>query len=272
MPTTAASLTPASRASVVSRSRFPVADSRHSAHAGTVHRSCARLVIRRLVAASAAAVALLAPPGASASTNDLVVPAVGPQHGTVVLLHPGGWIGGSQTDEAVLAQLLSLHGWRSVSLAYPLWNLPAAYSAATEATRTWRRPGQPLVAIGESAGGGIAEWLAARRRVDSAFAVGGPADFRTWRLIQPGAPWAFWPAAVGIGGQLWRWSPARVFEAERSAPLVVYQSLDDQVVEPAQAREMKARGAEVHWLRGSHLTDTSWQSDVLARLGATTRP
>jgi acetyl esterase/lipase len=212
------------------------------------------------------------PPLPVAVAGGTLVPALGTEQGTVLLFHSGGWLGGSEQSEVGLAQLFSLHGWRAISVAYPLHDVPGAYRAASEAATTWRSPGKPLVAVGESAGGAIAEWLAARRRVDAAAAVGAPADFRTWRLIQPHAPWSSWPASVGIRGQLWRWSPARVYDAQRSAPLFVYHSLDDRVVEPAQARTMRARGAQLHWLHGDHLTDTSWQADALARLGAVTRP
>lgn len=223
-----------------------------------------RLIVGALVTAT------ISLPAAPARAGDLVVPARGPERGTALLFRRGAWMGGSESDMLDLAQQFSERGWRGVSVAYPLHDVPGSYQAAAVAATAYRTASEPLVAVGESAGGTIAEWLAARARVDRAVAVAAPSDFSRWRLIH-GGPWPWWPAAVGIEDELWRWSPARLYRARTSAPLAVYQSRDDAVVEPAQAREMHARGAELHWLRGDHLADTSWRPAVVAKLTSTRR-
>jgi acetyl esterase/lipase len=89
----------------------------------------------------------------------------------------------------------------------------------------------PVIAFGESAGGTIALWLAAHRRVDWAISVGGPTDFTRW--------------APSFGQrQAWRYSPARL-RGDRAS---IYHWTRDPVLDPAQAR--RVRGADVHLLEG----------------------
>jgi hypothetical protein len=89
----------------------------------------------------------------------------------------------------------------------------------------------PVIAFGELAGGTIALWLAAHRRVDWAISVGGPTDFTRWgpSFRQRDA---------------WRYSPARL----RGDCASIYHWTRDPVLDPAQAR--KVRGADVHLLEG----------------------
>ena len=89
--------------------------------------------------------------------------------------------------------------------------------------------------------------------------------------MQPDGTWPSWASTVGLGADLWRWSPARIFDARRSAPLLVYHSRDDGTVEPGQAHEMVRRGARAVWLRGDHLADQRWRPTVVGRLLAATR-
>lgn len=89
---------------------------------------------------------------------------------TVVLIHGGGF-----TSRAALANKLAISeaGWKTVEVSYPFGDVAAAYRAvAAQIPKSG-----PVIAFGESAGGTIALWLAAHRRVDCAISVGGPTDF-----------------------------------------------------------------------------------------------
>lgn len=192
----------------------------------------------------------------------------GAHRGTALLFHSGGWMGGSAADELPNALLLQAAGWRAVAVDYPRGSIVGSYRAALQAAAAYREPGHPLIAVGESAGGSIAEWLAGRRRVDASYAVAAPADFVTWPLVPE------WRSAIQIGEDPWRWSPARIYQRPASAPLIVYHSRGDSVVPAAQALELVKRGARAYWLDGEHLADTRWRADLLVRIsrGVATRP
>jgi acetyl esterase/lipase len=227
---------------------------------------------RRGIAAILATLVACAAP-AAARAHDIVVPAQGHERGSVLLFHQGAWLGGDTSQEEQTARALSRAGWRAVSVDYPLRDVAASYRSARSEARRHRRAGRPLVAVGESVGGTIAEWLAAWHWVDAAAAIAAPADFRTWPLIQAGGAWQDWPGQVGLAGRRWQLSPARVYNAQTSAPLIVYHSLGDEIVDPGQAREMIDRGARRVWLRGSHLVDQRWRTSLARRLlRLTTRP
>jgi acetyl esterase/lipase len=179
--------------------------------------------------------------------------------GTVLFLHPGLWLGGRLDYNAALARRFAADGWTCLAVDYPLGDLPRAY-ATTEAMAKRLRRRHPVIAIGESAGGTIAEWLAGREVVDGAIAVGAPADFTTWSIIQTGEPLSWLPQAIGIQEHPWRWSPARLLSRRTGSPLMIFFSESDKLVDPGQAAEMKRRGAEVRRIHGEHIRDPSWHA------------
>lgn len=123
----------------------------------------------------------------------------------------------------------------TVELDYRLNDVPGAYrDAAALAAKLRTRPG-PLVAYGESAGGAIASWSAAYKRVDAAVTVGSPNDLKLWSWL-PSIR-----AEIGIDGTAWKWSPLRVYEGQR--PVFQYHFEVDPFVPPAGQR-----------LRGSRYT------------------
>jgi acetyl esterase/lipase len=134
---------------------------------------------------------------------------------TVVVLLGGGFV--EQSPSPNLGHLAGT-GARVIVQGYPLNDAPAAYASVD-------RPRS--VVLGESAGGAIAAWAAARGRVRAAVTVGAPFDFRFWE-----------PAHAAFHGQPWRWSPRRVYRGQR--PLTAIHWTVDPFVD---ARQSHVRGA-----------------------------
>jgi acetyl esterase/lipase len=223
---------------------------------------------RRLVIC-AIALALIAP--ARAAASDLVVPADGQERGVIVFIHGGGWATGSAASELANAKAFARSGWRGVSVDYPLLDIDAAYRSIERSALALRKPSEPLFAVGSSAGGTMAEWLAARGLVDAAIGVDGPADLTTWRAVQLGGPLANLPLVVrGFAANAWQLSPARSYSAA-SRPLMVVHADDDVLVEREQALVMQRRGAILQELPGGHLVSRSWRRPGAAFLRSATR-
>jgi acetyl esterase/lipase len=223
---------------------------------------------RGLVTA-AIALALLAP--ARAAASDLVVPAVGHERGVILFIHGGGWMSGSPASELANARAFAHAGWRGISVDYPLLDIDASYRSVEQHAATMRLPGEPLYAIGSSAGATMAEWLAARGLVDAAIGVDGPSDLTTWRAVKPGGPLAAVPVLVsGFALHGWQLSPARVY-SPRSRPLMVVSAADDALVETEQAMLMQRRGAVLDQVPGGHLVSRSWRRPGAAFLRSATR-
>lgn len=152
----------------------------------------------------------------------------------VLLLHAGGFVGGAPGDLANRATIEQA-GFRTRPVAYPLRDVPAAYRAASAAVP----PGRRVVAYGESAGGTIAAWLAAHRRVTAAVTVGAPTDLRQW------PPDAAGQTAIGLSPNPWRYSPARVYHRQR--PLWAIHWSDDPLISFAHAIALRGAYVETVW-------------------------
>jgi acetyl esterase/lipase len=170
------------------------------------------------------------------------------------------------------AHAFAARGWRGISVDYPLGDLVAAYRSVENDAGALRGRRGPLIAIGQSAGGTMAEWLAAHNEVDAAVAVDAPANLVSWRAIQPGEPLAWLPARVaGIDHSGWALSPVRVYRGATSAPLLVFGAQDDHLVEPAQQSAMHELGAELAWTPGEHLISRRWRSRAASFVRRVTR-
>lgn len=179
---------------------------------------------QQLGAVTVLLLAILATPAAGSPSDARRLMVVESNEPTVVLIHGGGF-----TSRAAVAneQAITDAGWRTLEVTYPFGDVAAAYrSVAAQLPKTG-----PVVAFGESAGGTIALWLAAHRKVDWAISVGGPTDFTRW---SPSFPQP----------HPWRYSPARL-PGDRAS---IYHWTRDPVLRPSQAGVV--RGAEVHLLRG----------------------
>lgn len=155
--------------------------------------------------------------------------AASPRDCTVLLIHGGGF---EADSPAVNGAAVRSAGVRVVLVDYPLRSVPRAYRSATRTARRYRFR-RRVVAVGESAGGPIAVWLAAHRRVDAAISIGGEMDFRHWPTRPQEQPATF-AQRVGIAGERWKWSPRRVYRRQRPVWQIHFE--DDRVVPPAVAR------------------------------------
>jgi pimeloyl-ACP methyl ester carboxylesterase len=111
---------------------------------------------------------------------------------TIVHLSAGGFVDHSGSPNI---KHLRDAGARVLTHTYPLNSVAAAYASVA-------RPKSVL--FGESAGGSVAAWAAAHRRARAAVTVGAPLDFRAWH-----------PSPEVFGGTPWKWSPQRVYRAQR---------------------------------------------------------
>lgn len=218
-------------------------------------------------AAIAILLALLGP--AHARASDLVVAPQGHARGTILFIHGGAWAGGKPESELGNARAFAARGWRGVAVDYPLRDIAAAYRSVEDHAKRLAGAG-PVIAIGDSVGGTMTEWLAARREVDAAVAIDAPADLVAWRAVRPGAPLAWIPEYVtGFSELRWKLSPARVYRSGSAAPLLVFGARNDRLVEHKQSLVMKRLGAELKWMPGDHLASRRWRrpaADFLRRV------
>jgi dienelactone hydrolase len=146
-----------------------------------------------------------------------VVPVAQAGSCTVLTLHPGSFAAGNVQATLRRTVIRAMPKVREVPVEYTLGNVTAAYRDTRSVAR--RQRGR-VVAYGESAGGTIAGWMAARRRVDAAVTVGAPMNIPAW--TDDG--WT-----IGLAGELaWRYSPKRVYARQR--PLWQYHYESDPAV------------------------------------------
>lgn len=154
---------------------------------------------------------------------------------SVLVIHGGGWKGGSAAMGRDVCSPLARMGYRVRSLEYPLGTVPGAMAYADEAAKEEARRGRPVYAMGVSAGGSMAEYLAVKSRIDGAVAVAPLSDFVDWRPPTPG----FW-GSLGMTPELRRhFSPYHNIEVP--APLRIVHSPQDEVVPYEQSVRMVRR-------------------------------
>ena len=103
--------------------------------------------------------------------------------GAVLVIHGGAFVGGSAGDLPVAKTVRALRadGVAAIAPRYPLGNPLAAEMTVDAIARRYH----VTAAIGYSAGGTLAEWLAEHGDVRAAAAVAPVSDLRTW----PIGPW-----------------------------------------------------------------------------------
>jgi acetyl esterase/lipase len=175
-----------------------------------------------------------------------------PERPTVLLIHGGGFV--VWNGMVVSTRPFRRLGYRVAIASYPSGDVRAAYRAVTEQARRLRRRSPLVIAVGESAGGSIATWLAGHRDVDAAITIGAPENFETWGV--PG-----WAAQVGLptAELRRRYSPFRSYRrSSGDAPLLAFQYRHDPFVPREQVVPLRARGARVRLLEGLGHTQPRW--------------
>lgn len=131
-------------------------------------------------------------------------------------------------------------GYDAYNLDYPLGDLAGAEAYIAAEARRLGRSRLPVYAYGESAGGGLSALLAARSRVDAAFAWAPVTDLPAWQKESiPG--FVNWSPFISSEPSLLRRLSAVSFASRRSAPLMVVHGRADQHVPMAQSLRLKAR-------------------------------
>lgn len=138
----------------------------------------------------------------------------------VLVLHWGGFVGGSPALMAPHSAALEQRGVRVVTPSYPLGNpLRAERSMIALARRYHRR--HKVIAYGTSAGATIALRLRALGAVDAAVAVSPVVDVANWEQRDFIPPWSL-DSAINA-------SPSRLPCGKRSPALIVH-AVDDGLV------------------------------------------
>ncbi len=173
---------------------------------------------------------------------DLVLPAGGPPHPVAVVLHGGFWRGtyGSEIMRAVAASLAGV-GWAAWNVEYRRvgggGGYPATLDDVSAACAAIGGVEEPLdtsrvVAVGHSAGGHLALWLAGRRRVTAAVSLAGICDLQAGAKLGNGAAQDFMGDATPDG-----WRDADPIQAlPTGVPTVLVHGRNDDVVPVAQSR------------------------------------
>jgi acetyl esterase/lipase len=114
---------------------------------------------------------------------------------TVLVLHGGGFIGGTPSSVEPLVTDLRAAGYDAIAVDYR-WGNPTSNVLGEIATV--HRHAQaaaargPVIAYGVSAGGTLAAALAARGEVDGAVVAGAPTNLLTWIGLAPVPTQLFW--------------------------------------------------------------------------------
>lgn len=147
----------------------------------------------------------------------------------VLVVHGGGWIGGSSANTHWVCQFFGHHGYRAVNIDYPLYDVNKASLTVILAAKLLKAHYGRVFAYGESAGGTMVATAAALQQVDRAYAWAPVSDLLRWRFFEAGRlmPWQkFRDASIGA---LWRNSPL-AHASSSSAPLHIDHGRHDRVV------------------------------------------
>jgi acetyl esterase/lipase len=177
-----------------------------------------------------------------------------PPKPVLLLIHGGGFFAGDPGYMDYAAAIAAEQGeFATLQPSYPLDDLPAAFVQMKDLALSLRRQGRRVFAYGDSAGGGIAAWLASRGYVAAAAAKAPPTALRAWnssfarryRTDPPGDPHS--------------WRHLRVSEDDLRAyssagrpslrPLLIFQSCEDRIVPCAMNAGFAERDPQVSLAR-----------------------
>jgi acetyl esterase/lipase len=161
----------------------------------------------------------------------------------IVLVHPGGFTGGTGTSLLPVADRLRAAGY-AVSLPdYTLSNVGLAIRDVRRAAWVFHRQGRKVVLWGFSAGGTLAAAVAVRGHADGAVIASSPTNLVDWRSpVKAGFGndrfWAAMHPAATLA-QRFAWSPVNRIRAG-AARMLMFLSDDDPLVGVEQASELEA--------------------------------
>jgi len=201
----------------------------------------------------------LVPSGAAASDRRCGPPDA---HLQVVLLHAGAWFVDPRNADAALCRFFGAHGFGATVADYPMLDVGGSFEYASDLVRRIRAScdGCRVLAYGESAGGGIAAWLAARGEVDRGFAWAPVSNLDDWDHAVPAGTQPEFARADfrnATREDLERYSAVNAVSAADAAPLEVVHGPQDDVVPFAETATLGSRYPRAHWTLicadGTHL-------------------
>lgn len=160
----------------------------------------------------------------------------------VLLLHAGGWlIGNAGLMNLWIPVIHHMIHARAVSLNYPSRANPqtktcncvtASERYVSQIAERYRRRGFRVLALGWSAGGELADWLAARCEVDAAASISGPTNLVTWQDPEK--------SMIGIGPRAEASAASPIFHVRScAAPMFLAGGSIDPVVPHRQQTRMR---------------------------------
>src|SRR5215207_5503296 len=148
---------------------------------------------------------------------------------TVLMLHGGGFIGGSPGSVQPLADDLRAAGYNAIAVDYrsenPTGNVLGEIATVRKRVMEFEERG-PVIAYGVSAGGTLAAALAAQGEVAGAVVAGGPTDLVNWIGLSPLPTPQFW-RRMGMSTAARRLaSPIYRLNGDQSPQLLLYGDID----------------------------------------------
>lgn len=148
---------------------------------------------------------------------------------TVLVLHGGGFTGGSPADVEPIVRDLRAAGYAATAIAYrdenPTGNVLGQIATVRRHARQASARG-PVVAYGVSAGGTLAAALAARGEVAGAVVYAAPTNLLTWLCVPCLTTPGYW-SKLGMDAQTRRQaSPYFRLSGGQSPQLLLYGDLD----------------------------------------------
>lgn len=107
---------------------------------------------------------------------------------TVLVLHGGGFVGGTPASVEPIAKELRGAGYNAIAVPYRDENPTGNVLGEIATVRRYAQDAEgygPVIAYGVSAGGTLAAALAARGEVAGAVVAGGPTNLLTWISVVP---------------------------------------------------------------------------------------
>ena len=148
---------------------------------------------------------------------------------TVLMLHGGGFIGGSPGSVQPLADDLKAAGYNAIAVDYrsenPSGNVLGQIATVRKRVMEFEERG-PVIAYGVSAGGTLAAALAATGEVAGAVVAGGPTDLVHWIGLSPLPTPQFWRRTGMSTADRRRASPIYRLNGIQSPQLLLYGDID----------------------------------------------
>ena len=148
---------------------------------------------------------------------------------TVLMLHGGGFIGGSPASVQPLADDLKAAGYNAIAVDYrsenPTGNVLGQIATVRKRVMEFEERG-PVIAYGVSAGGTLAAALAATGEVAGAVVAGGPTDLVHWIGLSPLPTPQFWRRTGMSTADRRRASPVFRLNGDQSPQLLLYGDID----------------------------------------------